>query len=254
MRLARDVLPALSHHAVALGSAALLLSGLIQLAVSWMQMQHRGAQQCACTHALPSSPDFEKEYSASRLSLATSLQCNSPRPLDGTPGWVGDDYPPYLPLDLGEPVVMVLEDSRHYALNSSEADAEWESIYPGGQLGFVHLGPNKRFFSLSLYHQIHCLVSLRSAILDRSHHGEQHEEQRARAKRDVEHSAHCLNYLRQTIMCNADLTLEPEIEEGSQNVGEGLAAVHVCRDWSKVHAFAQRNWEEWQQWMEQSAS
>lgn len=52
----------LSHSAVAIASAALLLSGLIQLAISWMQMQHRKAE-CACSHSLPSSPTFETDYS-----------------------------------------------------------------------------------------------------------------------------------------------------------------------------------------------
>jgi hypothetical protein len=151
----------------------------------------------------------------------------------------------------------VLEDSRHYALTSPDADAEWESIYPGRGLGFVRLGPNKRFFSLSLYHQIHCLDSLRRAILGKGHH---HERDIAQdrlegsdgdgkmSKRNVEHSAHCLNYLRQSALCAADLTLEPEIEEGSQEVGEGLAATHVCKDWSKVHDFVKSNWEKWEEW------
>ncbi|GJE86351.1 hypothetical protein PsYK624_024310 [Phanerochaete sordida] len=218
----------LSNNAVVVGSVALLLSGVIQLGISWMQMQHR-ASQCSCAQSLPVSNNFEAEYS-----------------------WELDDYPPYLPLDLGEPVVMVLEDSRHYSLNSSDADAEWLSIYPGGQLGFVHLGPQKRFFSLSLYHQIHCLDSLRHAILAQGHGGGQQHGHTA--KRDVEHSAHCLNYLRQTVMCAADLTLEPEIVPGSEDVGEGLAAMHVCRDWSKVHEFAQKNWQEWMEWKTSSDS
>lgn len=64
-------------------------------------------------------------------------------------------------------------------------------------------------------------------------------------KRSAAHASHCLNYLRQTILCAADLTLEPEIELGSGNVGEGLGVTHVCKDWSKVHEFATRNWEEW---------
>lgn len=146
---------------------------------------------------------------------------------------------------------MVLEDSRHYPLNSSEADAEWLSIYPGNMLGFIHLGPQKRFFSFSLYHQIHCLNALRLAILGGHHDGEAEEQGHEHGhvgKRAVEHSAHCLNYLRQTVMCAADLTLEPEIILGSQDVGEGLGAVHVCRDWSKVHEYTQRNWEEWVEW------
>lgn len=213
----------LSNNAVVVGSVALLLSGIIQLAVSWMQMQHRASSQCSCSHSVPVSNTFEDEYS-----------------------WEGDDYPPYLPLDLGDPVAMVLEDSRHYSLNSSDAEAEWQSIYPGRLQGFIHLGPKKRFFSLSLYHQIHCLDSLRHAILGSQGHGQGgHGHVGAR---DVEHSAHCLNYLRQTIMCAADLTLEPEIVPGSQDVGEGLGAVHICRDWSKVHEYVGKNWEAWMLW------
>ncbi|KAI0088200.1 hypothetical protein BDY19DRAFT_891590 [Irpex rosettiformis] len=168
--------------------------------------------------------------------------------------WLGDDYPPYLPIDLGDPVALVLEDSRHYALTSPDADAEWESVYPGRGLGFVRLGPKKRFFSLSLYHQMHCLDSLRRTILGKSHHHGKREGDISGtggpsfSKRNVEHSAHCLNYLRQTALCAADMTLEPEIVEGSQEVGEGLGAAHVCRDWSKVHEFVKRNWEEWEEW------
>lgn len=60
------------HNTVVLGSLALLLSGLIQLAVSWMQMQHRAAQRCA--YSLPSSPNFEKEYSAYAASSFLFLQ------------------------------------------------------------------------------------------------------------------------------------------------------------------------------------
>ena len=141
---------------------------------------------------------------------------------------------------------MTIEDSKHYALDSPDADAEYRSIYPGKHLGFVRLGPKKRFFSLSMYHQIHCLDALRQAILGRHGHGASTTPAHGseKVKRDVEHSHHCLNYLRQTIMCSADLTLEPEIVEGSQDVGEGLAVTHVCRDWSKVHAFIEEN-EKW---------
>lgn len=164
--------------------------------------------------------------------------------------WEGDDYPNALPLDLGDPVALTIEDSRHYALDSPDADAEYRSIYPGKHLGFVRLGPKKRFFGLSMYHQMHCLDSLRKAILGRHGHGpaaaptHDSDSNVHMTKRDVEHSHHCLNYLRQTIMCNADLTLEPEIVQGSQDVGEGLFVTHVCKDWSKVHAFVEEN-EKW---------
>ena len=61
----REASPAVSQNAIVLGSAALLLSGIIQLAVSWMQMQYRAAQQqqCGYPNELPSYPNFEDEYS-----------------------------------------------------------------------------------------------------------------------------------------------------------------------------------------------
>lgn len=163
-----------------------------------------------------------------------------------------------LPLDLGPPVALTLEDTRHYALDTPDAPAEYRSLYPGDGLGFIRLGPDRRFFGLAIYHQMHCLDSLREAILGKHHmragyalrDGGQEAEGKgaAQRKRDVEHSAHCLNYLRQGILCAADVTLEPEIAEGAQDVGEGLAVTHVCRDWSKVYEFAERNWEEWVAW------
>ena len=139
-------------------------------------------------------------------------------------------------------MVLTLEDSRHYALDNPESDAEYVSLYPGDNLGFVHLGPNKRFFGLSMFHQIHCLDSLRKAILGLTH---DHRDMEAG---ELGHTHHCLNYLRQTILCSADVTLEPETPEGSQDVGEGLAVTHVCRDWGKVYDFVRRNEAEWEVW------
>lgn len=151
---------------------------------------------------------------------------------------------------------MTIEDSRHFSVDSPDAPHEWRSVYPGRNLGFIRLGPQKRFFGLSVYHQMHCIDTLREGLASKtmggSGHGNTHGKRAPHDHaHDTAHWAHCLNYLRQTVLCAADLTLEPEIEEGSQNVGEGLYVTHVCRDWSKVHAFVDDNWETW--WKEQSA-
>lgn len=214
-------------------------------------------------------------------------------------GWQNDDFPPTLDLALssispefsiGDPVLLIMEDSRHYSLGSSkhgsgtkadsdrelEIDAEWESLYPGESAGFVRLGPEMRFFGLSMYHQLHCLDSLRYAIQGREHVAKRslmsgnnqsetekghddgvygvssddeyrgHEQKKMgrgtkRSQVHVSHAAHCLNYLRQTILCASDLTLEPELVLGSLDVGSGLGAMHICRDWSRVHDFVEQN-------------
>ncbi len=95
---------------------------------------------------------------------------------------------------------------------------------------------------------MHCLESLRQAVNGKSHHHHRSLEHRELYKRGPQHTSHCLNYLRQTLLCAADLTLEPEIAEGVQNVGQGLAVTHVCRDWSKVHEYVKKNGEDWKEW------
>ncbi|EIM87135.1 uncharacterized protein STEHIDRAFT_96132 [Stereum hirsutum FP-91666 SS1] len=161
---------------------------------------------------------------------------------------MNDDYPHTLPLDLPF-VSMTLENSRHYTLSSPTSDADFQSIYPSSSLGFVRLGPKKRFFGLSMYHQIHCLDALRLAIQGKNPHGEHNLGSSGKEHWKEDHSDHCLNYLRQTILCNADLTLEEEFpEEGSSDVGEGLGAKYVCKDWSLVYVYVERNFEEWQEW------
>ena len=126
-------------------------------------------------------------------------------------------------------------------------------MYPGENLGFLRMGPDKRFFGLSMYHQMHCLNALRETINGQAHqHGASEAGERGELEGRKEpkkfHTSHCLNYLRETILCAADVTLEPEIAPGIQNVGQALGVTHVCRDWSKVHAYAEKNSEEFDAW------
>jgi len=212
-----------SENVFVFASAALVLSGLMQLATAWLQYNTSSVGAPAAI--------FKRETVKREAGMGKSYT------------WIGDDFPVSLDLapseygiDIGPPVVLSLEDSRHYPLDGPDADAEWESSFPGNSDGFVWVGPNKRFFGLSVYHQIHCLDSLRFSIL-----GRHHAEKRGFRRQAVPHEQHCLNYLRQSVLCAADLTLEPEVVLGSGDVEEGLFATHVCRDWSRVHAFVEKN-------------
>ncbi|THH29827.1 hypothetical protein EUX98_g4378 [Antrodiella citrinella] len=169
--------------------------------------------------------------------------------------WEGTDFPLYLPLFFGPPVSLTIQNTVHYALDDANSDEEWESLYPGGMHhGFVHLGPRRRFFGLSMFHQLHCVDTLRKAIRGRGgmrHHNAHNHDNTTTNSNHLEedwaeHSTHCLNYLRQTILCSADMTLEPEIPvEGTRDVGEGTGVEHVCRDWTRVYDFVDRNIAEW---------
>ena len=98
-------------------------------------------------------------------------------------------------------------------------------IFPKG-LGYVHLGKDDRAFYLSMWHELHCLRIIQKLLEnpdDRSFGGEGHLQ-------------HCLNYLRQYLLCNADDTLEP----GDYHSGPAFFE-RKCRDWKAVHDFSDRN-------------
>jgi hypothetical protein len=74
-----------------------------------------------------------------------------------------------------------------------------------------------------MFHQMHCLQMIRRAIVrgDMGHH-----------------IHHCLNFLRQVVLCASDTTLNPlDYVDGT----DGLGVVHICRDWEKVYDFVEKN-------------
>ncbi|KAJ6142743.1 hypothetical protein N7471_002196 [Penicillium samsonianum] len=87
---------------------------------------------------------------------------------------------------------------------------------------------------LDSVHQLHCINQMRKAYspeyypnLDLSPHGTKI------------HIDHCLDYLRQSIQCGADMTpvvlyYEPAINMSLPNFEQ----VHTCRNWDKLHAWS----------------
>ncbi|KAI9755517.1 MAG: hypothetical protein M4579_004243 [Chaenotheca gracillima] len=130
------------------------------------------------------------------------------------------------------------------------ADESWENMMPMGQ-GYILLEnpsayslppgmptetPNQEIYALSVFHQLHCLAILRDTI---------HALQESR---EPEHSSnmhpdHCLDYLRQTLMCHGDTTIEfPHVSGTGENVTanvNGYGVTHQCKDWDAIIAFAE---------------
>ncbi|KAF2119764.1 hypothetical protein BDV96DRAFT_352996 [Lophiotrema nucula] len=85
-------------------------------------------------------------------------------------------------------------------------------------------------YMMSVFHSLHCLSYL-ATHFQRGYGGVALEEEVAH------HSAHCFNYVRQSLTCNADTTLEGKTGEGP---GEGSR--HECVDyealleWANGHA------------------
>lgn len=97
------------------------------------------------------------------------------------------DYPETLPIprsDFGL-VLLRVEESVHYSLrDDAKSEAEWETLFPANK-GFIKLGPQGHEFTISMFHQLHCLKMIRDAMIPRSYHVPRY------------HLDHCMNQLRQ---------------------------------------------------------
>ncbi|KAI0371475.1 hypothetical protein BV20DRAFT_965212 [Pilatotrama ljubarskyi] len=147
--------------------------------------------------------------------------------------YVGDDFPEGLPLPPAIPVAMVVENPARYSISGLDAREEWAANSPKGY-SFVRLGPEHRPYQLSMFHQLHCLRVMRGVLAG------------DRRPTTPEHYSHCLVYLRQLILCNPDLTLEPaDVMQHDYDVKQD-GSVHVCHDWRPVYDAMADNWKEWQ--------
>jgi hypothetical protein len=124
---------------------------------------------------------------------------------------------------------MAFEDSVHYQMNTEEGRAEWASLTPGN--GLVYLGEQPGHpFSISMFHQLRCLNIIREDIVG--------------AGRNAALSRHCLNYLRQMIMCRGDAQLENILLASKENSFQPFfvrPGSYVCNNWNFVLEEVKKN-------------
>ena len=124
---------------------------------------------------------------------------------------------------------MTFDNPRHFLLDTEDGKAEWASLVPGGD-GVIHLGPYKRPFTLSMFHQLRCLDIIR-------------DEFTTPGGGPTELGRHCLNYIRQMITCRGDFHLE-SFQYASHKDPIDQSGVHVCRDWEAVYRAVEENQKE----------
>lgn len=129
-------------------------------------------------------------------------------------------------------VAMIVEESVHYSILDKEAQLEWLYNSPPGT-GSVRLGAENRTFFVSMFHELHCLRGLRASLA-----GDE-------GIFDSSHMHHCFNYLRQLILCQADLTLEPGDFETRDLHQSLMGSTHICKDWETIYAYLTVNWDDW---------
>ncbi|KDQ31840.1 hypothetical protein PLEOSDRAFT_1100367 [Pleurotus ostreatus PC15] len=154
--------------------------------------------------------------------------------------YMGMNYPLIYPIRELDPVAMTLQETVRFGFNASDPieGQEWDMInaIPRG-IGRTRLGPDHRAFVLTFLHQMHCVRRIQYALLNRND-----------TMASAGHVSHCLNYLRQTILCEAADSVEKgdfmEIDYEEERVGETL----VCRDWETAISIFDERYEDWVKW------
>jgi len=101
---------------------------------------------------------------------------------------------------------------------------------------------NEPVYMMSVFHQLHCLSYL-VQVYQSAFDGATLTQELAH------HSAHCFDYIRQSILCAADTSLE-----GSTDAGPGWGSIHECKDYDAVLAWAnERTLYKWRKNMPEEA-
>ncbi|PGH23752.1 hypothetical protein AJ80_02182 [Polytolypa hystricis UAMH7299] len=166
-----------------------------------------------------------------------------------------DGFVPYIPFP---PRPVVFNPDERWSHSNPNSTALWQAQVDNGHSSSVIVenprayglkkgfaGPNGRErFGLSMFHQLHCLASLRFAYYNEEadahghSHGPQPNEKDATSNTHIDH---CFDYLRQGILCSGDLALEWLIE-GSNDQVDGWGIAHNrCKDPVAIEAFISKH-------------
>ncbi|CAK7237466.1 hypothetical protein SCUCBS95973_009969 [Sporothrix curviconia] len=177
-------------------------------------------------------------------STSSSSDISTSHPFD-----FGQDFTGVGPR-VGQQIVRFKSDQSYAPMNTSEFFTEevlqkWNHLMPVG-MGFVWVNdthryhdlptpiewPDKTVFTTSVTHQIHCLFTIAQTYsgltsghpIPPDHHW---------------HMIHCMDYMREAVLCSADMALEghettfPDDNGGS----DGWDSKHVCKDYGEVKAY-----------------
>ncbi|KAL9071438.1 MAG: hypothetical protein Q9157_005471 [Trypethelium eluteriae] len=143
--------------------------------------------------------------------------------------------------------------SKYQGLPTDEVDEAWEGLYskeiitkieeeqakklPDTTLG-LHDEPGQYVVGLEVFHQLQCLDRIRKAFYPGrySAHSNTTNEERAFEEEDL---SQCFESIRQTLMCNADVsTMHWEWDEEQQRAKPKPTNVHTCRDFEAIQQWA----------------
>jgi len=128
----------------------------------------------------------------------------------------------------------------HYKLQYGlDAAQQWAALVPYD--GIIHFadgpGDTRNPYTFSMFHQLRCLDVLRA------------QYRLPLEERDMAHARHCMNYIRQMILCRGDMHLETFLADRYSNENVDRSGVYRCRDFRAVYDAVERNQQEHAVWV-----
>ncbi|RDW90547.1 uncharacterized protein DSM5745_02322 [Aspergillus mulundensis] len=134
--------------------------------------------------------------------------------------------------------------------NPRTVDA-WNSIMPVGYGGIL-LTPDQYpvtsnhrtsykedHWAFTVYHQIHCLYHIQKAYYNLIRSPNTSDAVKSvQETQGKTHVPHCIDYLRQSVLCSADTTLEPMDPNGRT---AGWDTEHICADYAALMAWTEEH-------------
>ncbi|KIY03958.1 uncharacterized protein Z520_00650 [Fonsecaea multimorphosa CBS 102226] len=125
-------------------------------------------------------------------------------------------------------------------------EAAWDSLLPvqGGFFQHPEIATARSDFAV--FHQLHCLNGIRQAYWfthDAMVTGRRLSDAEFPDMISSRHISHCIDLLRQALMCQPDLTVEVKDERGGVT---GFGTVHQCKDWQQLMGWM-AEWESYGQ-------
>ncbi|WPH02707.1 Hypothetical protein R9X50_00557500 [Acrodontium crateriforme] len=117
-------------------------------------------------------------------------------------------------------------------------DSEWLESNSEGEFAVLvdeGVGHGKHLASFDVFHQLHCVDLLRKGI--RRDYYDKHEGSFAGASEKIVHGhlEHCVEILRQTLMCHGDTSLLTyNWVKGREMPYPNFNTLHVCKDWDAL--------------------
>lgn len=139
-------------------------------------------------------------------------------------------------------------------------DAAWESLYSGIMWSAIPRAqaaqlrnrtinipsrPDHYLIGLDVFHQLHCLDNIRKALWPDRYAASEHMGGQGMSLLSRKHVDHCIDQLRQSVMCQSDLT--PNWLQWDENHQTHLGArdmEHSCRSFERVQEWAKERYQE----------